>query len=208
MADVADKDVKIVTMADGSIMEFPGKLGKKSTMNISEGTVTFNLSTGEQFTLAVTDIPYLTEYFNYPEAVRKLVIEGVRAKINSAINNSPEDKLRQNIDKIFNHFRSGNPARLIQTRGNKLDNEEKAYAILWNLRPSHPVWEGVVQSQRTWDNLNDPSVMAEVRLVWGGKTKKARHGIRKTMEFLNIYSSLEMNQPITVKAEVAEAEEE
>lgn len=200
------KETKTVTMADGSTIEFGVRASKKSNVNLAEGTMTINIVTGEQHTLNVTDVSYLTDYYSYPSQVRRLIMDGIKAKVNSFINNSGEEDIGKSIAKCFDQFRNGTSATRLTTFRGKLKKDAAAYAIFVMSYADNPILKGITFSGLNWSNLDDSAVIADVKESWTSLTKKQRNGIRRNAHYMNIYSNLLLGnsvQPIATPPEAS-----
>jgi len=189
---VADEKVKEVTMEDGSVLSFALRASKRAFTNADEGSVTFALATGVQHKLNVTEVPYLSDYFTYPEGVRKLIVEGLKAKIVATINNKPDNRVSEAIVNAFESFRTGVVTRMVSFRkGLKID--ELAYGRVVVKYPTLIEIKGIDKTM-PWDDLTSYEVIKEVKESWANLDKVSRKNIRATPQFKNALSTILLEQ--------------
>jgi hypothetical protein len=199
MSEVNESKMKEVTMADGSTVAFNSKANKRAFTNPEEGTVTFALTTGVQHSLNVMEIPYLSDYFSYPDGVKKLIVEGLKSKISATVNNKAEDRVGEAILNAFNSFKTGVANRLVTyRRGLKL--EELAYAETVVKFPKLSFLQDITKTM-PWDDTSSHAVMVEVRKSWANLTKENRKVIRNSPQYLNCQSGI-----LVKRAQEAEAD--
>lgn len=184
----AEDKLKEVTMEDGSVLSFSLRANKRAFTDADEGSVTFALATGVQHKLNVTEIPFLSNFYDYPEGVRKLIVEGLKSRIVATINNKPDDRVSAAILNAFESFRTGVTTRLVTFRKG-LTLDELAYAMVVNKYPTLTVVKSEFKTI-DWDDLTSHEVIKEVKDAWGNMDKKTRRAIRLTAQFKNTQSAI------------------
>lgn len=184
---------RLVTMADGSVMEFAVKAAKRTALNIDEGTVVFYLSTGQVFLLSATDVPGCSEYHTYPRMVKRFILDGIRTKIVISLNNTDTDNLGETIEDAITTLKEGRLRSSPAIKDIRLTREEKAYALLWK---NHPTVFTEVQGTMVWDDIETAEVKADIISAWKEKSKKQRGAVKRNPWFMHYSAAMALDLPI------------
>lgn len=186
-------EAKLVTMADGSTMEFSSRASKKTSINLEEGTVSFFLSTGEIYLINSIEIPGCSEYFSYPMMVKRFILDGIRGRIIGTLNNTVgELSLSEAIVEAIASVKEGR-VRAAAVKGTSLTREERAYAMLW---VKHPTVFSEVQGTMSWDDITSTEVKNDIISAWKDKTKKQRGAIKRNPWFMHFFAAMSLDLPI------------
>jgi len=162
----AKKEVRIVTLEDGTQANFGARANLLSTIDLETSTLTFKLVTGKVVNWVITEIDNLTAF------QKTVYMYGLLEKIKTSLAPVKLPKIEEAIAKQIAAIAKGEfNIRSINNAGEVvLTDLQKAYALAFSKQ--YPDKAG-------WSEVDSPATIAEVLEVWENKTPAQRNAIRR-----------------------------
>ena len=160
------KEVRIVTMDDGTQANFGARANLLSAIDLESSTVTFRIVTGKIINWTIQNMDNLTEF-------QKMVfMYGLLEKIKTSLAPIKLPKMVEAIQKQIVAIERGEfNVRSLSSAGEVvLTDLQKAYALAFS--EQYP-------AKKHWANVDDAATIAEVLGVWEGKSPAQRNAIRR-----------------------------
>ena len=183
------KEVKIVTMEDGSQVNFGVRANLITSLDLDTSTISFKISTGKIINWLVEHMENLTTF------QKTVYMYGLLEKVKTSLAPVKVDALEVAINKQIESINKGefNVRALTQAGEVVLTDLQKAYAIAVSyLDPS----------KAHWANVDNGEVIAEVLTLWESKSAIERNKIRRHPNVAVELAKIQMDNGFTSDVEL------
>jgi hypothetical protein len=160
------KEVRIVTLDDGTQVNFGARANLLSSIDLESSTIIFKIVTGKVINWVITEMDNLTPF------QKTVFMYGLLEKVKTSLAPVKLAKLEEAIAKQIAAVTKGDfNIRSINTVGEvALSDLQKAYALAFSKQ--YP-------DKAKWADIDDVATIAEVLEVWENKTPVQRNAIRR-----------------------------
>lgn len=212
------KATRLVTMNNGSVVDFGEKSNRRSTIDLESNSLTFFVYTGEIISQSFNDLPAFAGLSELSEFLRRIILDGIRAKVNASLGLCPlqgevdttievdgeqivkkvmKNVLADTIQEVLHSIASGvysirglADEPTVPTFPKSLKVAQLAYAMTVIALPQ---MFKETQGTMEWtnENLGEQDVIRDIAHAWNTKTKGERNAIRKSVPFKKFKTDLE-----------------